>query len=187
VRGLWAVLAEIGACTAEKKEEAVERDDRWGQNVAAPGWRCSVGHCPRARGPLGRRSARLECAGAGHDWALGRRTRLTQSTGRGEGASSRWAARRGAAGPRGALGERACWAALHGGCWSGKGGHDAGQGKRARGGVGCVGARALAWWASGGGCCWAAGRPRREGGAGRLGEKLGWAFFLFSFYYLLSI
>jgi hypothetical protein len=33
----WADLAEIGACTAEKKEEAVERDDWWGQIAVAPG------------------------------------------------------------------------------------------------------------------------------------------------------
>jgi hypothetical protein len=60
----WADLAEIGACTAEKKEEAVERDDRWGQIAAAPGQRCSAGRCPRARGPQER--GRLKCAGVGH-------------------------------------------------------------------------------------------------------------------------
>jgi hypothetical protein len=49
-------LADIGTCTAEKKEEVVERDDRWGQIAAALGQRRSAGRCPRARGPLGHRS-----------------------------------------------------------------------------------------------------------------------------------
>jgi hypothetical protein len=57
IAAMWTDLADIGACTAEKKEEVVERDDRWGQIAAALGQRRSAGRCPRARGPLGRRSA----------------------------------------------------------------------------------------------------------------------------------
>jgi hypothetical protein len=57
ITATWTDLVDIGTCTAEKKEEAVERDDRWGQIAAAPGQRRSAGRCPRKRGPLGRRSA----------------------------------------------------------------------------------------------------------------------------------
>jgi hypothetical protein len=37
IAAMWTDLADIGACTAEKKEEVVERDDRWGQIAAALG------------------------------------------------------------------------------------------------------------------------------------------------------
>jgi hypothetical protein len=54
-------LHDMGVCTTEKGEEAVERDDMWGQAAAAPGRRRSAGSvrrgCSLWWGLLGRAGA----------------------------------------------------------------------------------------------------------------------------------